>query len=91
VVFFGDNVPRDRVNDVFQALSDSSALMVIGSSLMVYSGFRFAREARLQNKPLLVLTQGKTRADDIATVKIDAEIISTLSSALSSLSLSLPT
>jgi NAD-dependent SIR2 family protein deacetylase len=91
VVFFGDNVPRDRVNDVFQALSDSSALMVIGSSLMVYSGFRFAREAHAQNKPLLILTHGKTRADELADVKIDAEITNTLSSALSALCLSPPT
>jgi NAD-dependent SIR2 family protein deacetylase len=91
VVFFGDNVPRDRVNDVFQALSDSSALMVIGSSLMVYSGFRFAREAHAQNKPLLILTHGKTRADELADVKIDAEITTTLSSALSALRLLLPT
>ena len=78
VVFFGDNVPLARVTDVFDALNESSALMVIGSSLMVFSGFRFAREARRQGKPLLVLTQGKTRADDIATCKIDAEIVSTL-------------
>jgi len=91
VVFFGDNVPRDRVNDVFQALRDSSALMVIGSSLMVYSGFRFAREAHAQKKPLLILTHGKTRADELADVKIDAEITHTLSSALSALLLSLLT
>lgn len=80
VVFFGDNVPRDRVDTVFDALDKSSALVVIGSSLMVYSGFRFAREAHQKKKPLLILTQGKTRADDIATVKIDAEIIATLAS-----------
>jgi len=85
VVFFGDNVPRERVNDVFYALNESSALMVIGSSLMVYSGFRFARQARLQNKPLLILTQGKTRADDIATFKIDAEIVSTLVAVISAM------
>jgi NAD-dependent SIR2 family protein deacetylase len=78
VVFFGDNVPRDRVDAVFSTLEHSSALMVIGSSLMVYSGFRFAREAHLQKKPLLILTQGQTRADDIASVKINAEIVDTL-------------
>ncbi|TFH75348.1 NAD-dependent protein deacetylase [Gammaproteobacteria bacterium LSUCC0112] len=85
VVFFGDNVPRERVNAVFDTLNNSSALIVIGSSLMVFSGFRFAREARLQNKPLLILTQGKTRADDIATLKIDAEIVQTLTSATDAL------
>lgn len=86
VVFFGDNVPRSRVDEVFDALRDSDGLMVIGSSLMVFSGFRFAREAHLQNKPLLILTQGKTRADDLATVKIDAEIVSALSTTVSRLS-----
>lgn len=85
VVFFGDNVPRDRVDEVFDALHQSSALMVIGSSLMVYSGFRFAREAHVQKKPVLILTQGKTRADDMATVKIDAEIINTLTTTLSAM------
>jgi NAD-dependent SIR2 family protein deacetylase len=85
VVFFGDNVPRDRVDEIFDSLRKSSALLVIGSSLMVYSGFRFAREARLQNKPLLILTQGKTRADDIASVKIDAEIVETLARATEAL------
>lgn len=78
VVFFGDNVPRERVDSIFSALKASSALMVIGSSLMVYSGFRFAREAHLQHKPLLILTQGKTRADELATHKVEAEIIDTL-------------
>lgn len=78
VVFFGDNVPRDRVEKVFSALHSCRALVVIGSSLMVYSGFRFAREAHQQNKPLLILNQGKTRADDIASVRIEAEIVDTL-------------
>ncbi|MDO9519053.1 MAG: NAD-dependent protein deacetylase [Pseudohongiella sp.] len=85
VVFFGDNVPRARVDSVFSALHNSSALLVIGSSLMVYSGFRFAREAHLKKKPLLILTQGKTRADDIASVKIDAEIVETLARATQAL------
>lgn len=85
VVFFGDNVPRERVDSVFNALNESSALMVIGSSLMVYSGFRFAREAHLQKKPLLIFTQGKTRADELATVKIDAEIVNTLAATVSAM------
>ena len=85
VVFFGDNVPRNRVDFVFAALKNSSALAVIGSSLMVYSGFRFAREAHLQNKPLLILTRGTTRADDLATVRIDAEISDTLTGATQAL------
>ena len=57
----------------------------IGSSLMVYSGFRFAREAHAQKKPLLILTHGKTRADALADVKIDAEIVQTLTRATEAL------
>ena len=85
VVFFGDSVPRLRVDAVFDALSKSNALLVIGSSLMVYSGFRFAREAHLKGKGLALLTQGVTRADDLATLKIDAEINSILTDTVSAL------
>lgn len=70
VVFFGESVPRERVLRCQQALREAGALWVIGSSLMVFSGYRFAREAVDQNKPLLILTDGKTRADDIATLKL---------------------
>lgn len=85
VVFFGDSVPRIRVDAVFDALSESSALLVIGSSLMVYSGFRFAREAHLKGKGLALLTQGVTRADDLATLKLDADINSVLADTVSAL------
>lgn len=74
VVFFGDNVPRPRVDRVFAALAHSRGLLVIGSSLMVFSGFRFARQAHQANTPLAILTQGRTRADDLASVKFDAPI-----------------
>ncbi|WP_317622669.1 NAD-dependent protein deacetylase [Pseudohongiella sp. O18] len=78
VVFFGDNVPRPRVDECFKAIDESRALLVIGSSLMVYSGFRFARHASLTNKPLAILTRGRTRADELATLKLDADISMTL-------------
>lgn len=74
VVFFGDNVPRDRVDQVFDSLADSRGLLVIGSSLMVFSGFRFARQAHQSNIPVAIVTQGKTRADELASLKIDAPI-----------------
>jgi len=74
VVFFGDNVPRPRVQLVLDALASADGLLVIGSSLMVYSGFRFCRRARDWNKPIAALTLGKTRADDLLDLKLDAPI-----------------
>jgi NAD-dependent SIR2 family protein deacetylase len=64
------------------ALRDADAMLVVGSSLMVYSGYRFARIARAAGKPLAILTRGVTRADDIATLKLDAECEQTLASAM---------
>lgn len=74
VVFFGDNVPRPRVDQAFDALANSRGLLVIGSSLMVFSGFRFARQAHQANTPIAILTQGKTRADELASIKFDSAI-----------------
>jgi NAD-dependent SIR2 family protein deacetylase len=83
VVFFGENVPRPRVEAAAAALHDADAMLVVGSSLMVYSGYRFARIAREAGKPLAILTRGVTRADDLATLKIDAECEGALASATS--------
>jgi NAD-dependent SIR2 family protein deacetylase len=58
VVFFGENVPRDRVFDAQAALQASDAMLVVGSSLMVYSGYRFAVRAREAGLPLAILTSG---------------------------------
>ena len=74
VVFFGDTVPRERVDVCFDLLNNSRALLVVGSSLMVYSGFRFARHAHQHGKALAILTRGKTRADDLVDIKLDADI-----------------
>jgi NAD-dependent SIR2 family protein deacetylase len=82
VVFFGENVPRMRVEAAAAALHEADAMLVVGSSLMVYSGYRFARIAREAGKPLAILTRGVTRADDIATLKLDAECEATLAGAV---------
>lgn len=74
VVFFGDNVPKERVLQALDSLQKADAMMVVGSSLMVYSGYRFCKQAALMNKPILALTRGKTRADDMLTLKLDGEI-----------------
>ena len=78
VVFFGENVPRARVAAAQAALAGSDAMLVVGSSLMVYSGFRFARMAAEAGRPLAILNRGTTRADDLATLKLDADIAATL-------------
>ena len=78
VVFFGENVPRARVEAAVAALRRSDAMLVVGSSLMVYSGYRFARMAREAGLPLAILTRGLTRADEIATLKLHADCEATL-------------
>ncbi|MET0288857.1 MAG: NAD-dependent protein deacetylase [Pseudoxanthomonas sp.] len=70
VVYFGENVPRERVHAAQQALADSDAMLVVGSSLMVYSGFRFAQWAHAAGTPIAALTLGRTRADDLLTLKV---------------------
>ena len=71
VVMFGESVPKTRVQRALAALDRARALLVVGSSLMVYSGFRFARHAREQGIPIAIVNLGRTRADDIASLKID--------------------
>jgi NAD-dependent SIR2 family protein deacetylase len=82
VVFFGENVPRARVEAAAAALQRSDAMLVAGSSLMVYSGFRFARMAHESGLPLAILTRGITRADDLATLKLHADCESTLDASI---------
>ena len=69
VVFFGENVPRETVATITDQLTRSKALFVVGSSLMVYSGFRFCRRAAEAGIPIVIVNQGVTRADDLATHK----------------------
>ncbi|QIL91588.1 NAD-dependent protein deacetylase [Microbulbifer sp. SH-1] len=78
VVFFGDNVPKDRVQLATDALRESDGLLVVGSSLMVYSGFRFCRYAKEWGKPMATLNFGTTRADDLVDLKLSAGIGATL-------------
>jgi len=73
VVFFGENVPQDRVASAFESTDRAGALLIVGSSLMVYSGYRFARRAAETGKPIAILNRGRTRADEMAALKIDAD------------------
>lgn len=71
VVFFGENVPHERVDAGMQALHDADAMLVVGSSLMVYSGYRFAYAAARAGKPIAAVNMGHTRADPLLTLKVE--------------------
>jgi NAD-dependent SIR2 family protein deacetylase len=70
VVFFGETVPQERVERAFEGVAKADALLVVGSSLMVYSGFRFAEAAAAAGKPVAAVNLGRTRADHLLTLKI---------------------
>lgn len=72
VVFFGEGVPRARVEAATQALHAADAVLVVGSSLMVYSGYRFVQAAARTGKPVAAVTLGRTRADALLSLKVDA-------------------
>jgi NAD-dependent SIR2 family protein deacetylase len=72
VVFFGAGVPPARVDAALQALTSADALLVVGSSLMVYSGYRFCLAAREMGKPIAAINLGRTRADELLQLKIVA-------------------
>ncbi len=69
VVFFGENVPKARVLLAYEMLSLAEALMVVGSSLTVFSGYRFVVQAAKEDKPIVILNDGETRGDALATFK----------------------
>ncbi len=70
VTFFGEAVPRARVESAYERLREAHAVLVVGSSLMVYSGYRFCRAALVQGKPIAAVNLGRTRVDDDLTVKL---------------------
>jgi NAD-dependent SIR2 family protein deacetylase len=72
VVFFGEPVPQEKAQKAFEAVDECDALLVVGSSLTVWSGYRLARAARQASKPLHILNIGPTRADAEATLKVEA-------------------
>ncbi|WP_262927164.1 NAD-dependent protein deacetylase [Phytohalomonas tamaricis] len=74
VVFFGDSVPKPRLAQAMAMLNAAPALLVVGSSLMVFSGFRFARHASQTGKPVACLNLGHTRADELFEIKLEQPI-----------------
>jgi NAD-dependent SIR2 family protein deacetylase len=72
VVFFGESVPRARVECALERLKEADALLVAGSSLMVWSGYRFVRLARERGMPIAIVNLGRTRADELADLRVRA-------------------
>jgi NAD-dependent SIR2 family protein deacetylase len=70
VVFYGECVPRERVATAMQAIVEADAMLIVGTSLMVFSGYRFAREAAAAGKPIATVNLGRTRADDLVSLKV---------------------
>ncbi len=85
VVFFGENVPADRYAHACRALEEADAMIVAGSSLMVYSGFRFVRQAHEAGLPIAIVNRGRTRGDDLAELKIEGDVGAALSDAVAAL------
>jgi NAD-dependent SIR2 family protein deacetylase len=89
VVFFGGTVPRERVDVTRQAIEDADALLVAGSSLKIFSGYRFVRMAHELGKPIAIVNRGETRGDHLADVKVSedaGEVLAQLASSLGSAS-----
>ncbi len=72
VVFFGENVPPERVRRCQDLVASAESLVVLGSSLHVFSGRRFVKQAHERGIPIVIVNRGETRADGLATVKLDA-------------------
>jgi NAD-dependent SIR2 family protein deacetylase len=80
VVFFGENVPRPRVDECFAMVEDAGALLVLGSSLTVASGYRFVRRAAKLALPVAIVNDGATRGDDLARLRLAGSLGQTLTS-----------
>ena len=78
VVFFGGTVPKSRVEAGADALARTAGLLIVGSSLQVYSGFRFCRMAEKLGMPIVIVNEGDTRADSMASLQIDTAGMSRL-------------
>lgn len=85
VVFFGDNVPRPKVELAFAWLDAAEALLVVGSSLAVFSGYRFVLRAKERGVPVAIVNLGESRGDAHADVRVDAPAGVTLGALLEAL------
>ena len=84
VVFFGESVPPAKVSYAMRRVDEADALLVVGSSLAVWSGFRFVKRAAERGLPIAIVNIGPTRGDDLATLKIDANCCEVLTNVIPS-------
>ncbi len=85
VVFFGESVPKERVQQAMSALESSRLLLIVGSSLMVFSGYRFARAAARLGLPIVIVNRGVTRADELSALKLNGDVGAILSAVVGGL------
>jgi len=88
IVYFGESVPKDVVAKAYSLVDRAEALLVAGSSLAVFSGYRFVRHAAARGIPIAIVNRGQTRGDDLATVKVDggcSELLTLLAGELGAL------
>jgi NAD-dependent SIR2 family protein deacetylase len=88
VVFFGESVPQERVTAALRGIESADAMLVIGSSLMVYSGYRFAQAAHKAGKPIAAVNLGRTRADELLSLKLNQPCVAALAFLLDDLAAS---
>lgn len=86
VVFYGETVPPARVSAAYAALTDADAVLVVGSSLSIFSGYRFVRRAADLNKPIIIVNSGATRADRFAELTLPGPCAALLDAATRGLS-----
>ncbi|MCA9615717.1 MAG: NAD-dependent protein deacetylase [Sandaracinus sp.] len=72
VVFFGEGVPKERVDTAWAIVDAADVLLVVGSSLAVFSGYRFVRGAAKRGQPVAIVNLGETRGDVHASIRVDA-------------------
>jgi NAD-dependent SIR2 family protein deacetylase len=78
VVFYGESVPAERVVKAMDAVARADAMLVVGSSLMIYSGYRFAQAAHKAGKPIAAVNLGRTRADELLSLKVNQPCVAAL-------------
>jgi NAD-dependent deacetylase sirtuin 4 len=78
VVFFGENIQESLRQRTFDAVDNSECMVAIGTSLTVYSAYRLVKRCHEQNKPVVILNIGQTRADQLAHLKYDEPILNRL-------------
>ncbi len=86
IVYFGESVAKSVVDQAYSLVDEADVLLVAGSSLTVFSGYRFARHAAALSRPIGIVNRGRTRGDDLATVKVDggcSELLTLLTDELS--------